>query len=268
MRMVKRLLGVVCGICVLSSAYADDDAKLAQQLANPVASLISVPFQYNYDDKFGVTDDGSRHLINIQPVIPFSITDSLNVISRTILPVISQNDMPTGNDSDGLGDTLQSFFVSPKEPTSRGLIWGVGPAFLLPTATDKFLGSEKWGMGPTAVALTQQGPWTFGGLTNHIWSFAGESDRRDVNATYFQPFMSYITRTKTTINLNSESTYDWGDRNWAVPVNLVVSQLFKIGSQPMQFGVGPRYWIESPEGGSEGWGARAVFTILFPRDGA
>jgi hypothetical protein len=246
--------------------FADDDAKLAQQLANPVASLISVPMQYNYDDKYGVTDEGSKHLINVQPVIPFSISDSYNVISRTILPVVAHSESVFGGgETGGLGDTLQSFFFSPKEPTAGGLIWGAGPAFLLPTATDKLLGAEKWGLGPTAVGLRQHGAWTYGGLINHLWSIAGDNSRGDVNASFMQPFVSYITTTKTTFTLNSESTYDWRDSNWSVPVNLMVSQLFKIGDQPMQLGVGPRYWVEAPEGGPEGWGARAVFTLLFPR---
>jgi hypothetical protein len=250
---------------ISAPCYADEDADLAQQLANPVASLISVPLQYNFDDKYGVTDQGSKHLVNIQPVIPFSVSESFNVISRTILPVVAHSEPSVESDSSGLGDTLQSFFFSPKQPTSNGLIWGAGPVLLLPTATDNTLGAEKWGLGPTFVGLRQKGAWTFGGLTNHIWSYAGDDSRRDVNSTFIQPFISYITSTKTTITINSESSYNWHERNWSTPVNLIVSQLFKIGSQPMQFGIGPRYWIESPDGGPEGWGARAAFTLLFPK---
>ena len=244
---------------------ADGDAKLAQQLANLLASLISEPLQYNYDDKFGVGDDGSKHLINVQPVIPFSNSDTYNVISRTILPVVAHSEGSRGADSGGLGDTLQSFFFSPKEPTTRGWILGAVPALLLPTATESDLGSEKWGLGPTGVALHQRGAWTFGGLANHIWSIAGDDARSDVNGTFMQPFMSYITATKTTITLKSESTHNWDDRYWSVPITLIVNQLFRIGTQPMQIGIGPRYWVESPSGGPEGWGARAVVTLLFPR---
>lgn len=256
---------VLIGIFPFNSCWADDDSKLAQQLANPVASLVSVPFQYNYDDKYGITDEGSKHLINLQPVIPFAISDSLNLISRTILPLIVHSEPSFASDSSGLGDTLQSFFFSPKEPTSSGLIWGAGPALLLPTATDDTLGANQWGLGPTAVVLRQQAAWTFGALTNHLWSFAGDDSRADVNATYIQPFMSYITETKTTITINSESTYNWAENNWSVPLNLIVSQLLKIGSQPMQIGIGPRYWVESPSGGPEGWGARVALTLLFPK---
>ncbi len=112
-------------------------------------------------------------------MIPFSLTEDWNLVSRTIMPVLWQNDVAPGvKDRSGLGDTTQSLFFSPKAPTSGGLTWGAGPVFLLPTATDDLLGGDKWGAGPTAVALTQRGPWTVGVLANHIWSFVGDDNRR------------------------------------------------------------------------------------------
>lgn len=259
------ILGITFFLFSPLPTLADDDAELAKKLANPVASLISVPFQYNYDEDFGVANDGSKHLMNIQPVIPISISDDLNVISRTILPVIAQDDIPSGSSRSGIGDILQSFFISPKEPTARGLIWGLGPAFLLATASDDTLGGEKWALGPTFVGLKQEGPWTYGILMNHVWSFAGVDYRKDVDSTYLQPFLSYITSTHTTFSLNSESTYDWVDNHWNAPANLLVNQLFKVGDQRIQFGVGPRYWIDSPGAGPNGWSMRAVLTLLFPQ---
>ena len=269
MRNTKIIRSLVLLMTVLAfiaaPVKAEDDAELAKKLANPIAALISVPFQYNYDENYGSNDDGSRHYINIQPVIPISITDDLNLISRTILPLIDEDDVPSGTSETGIGDIVQSFFFSPKAPTSGGLIWGAGPVFLVPTASDEVLGGEKWGIGPTFVGLKQEGPWTYGLLTNHIWSFAGTDSRNDVSATFLQPFLSYITQTKTTFSLNTESTYDWESSNWSIPVNALVSQLFKVGDQRFQIGAGPRYWAESPDGGPESWGVRAVFTLLFPR---
>lgn len=147
------LIGIIA-IAAASPAFAQE-ADLAKQLSNPIASLISVPFQVNYDRGYG-PDDGHRVTLNIQPVIPISLNEDWNLISRTILPVISQDDIagPSG-DQFGLGDTVQSFFFSPKEPTAGGIIWGAGPVFLIPTATDDLLGGEKWGIGPTVVALKQ-----------------------------------------------------------------------------------------------------------------
>jgi hypothetical protein len=146
-----------------------------------------------------------------------------------------------------LGDIVASQFFSPAEPTASGWIWGAGPVELLPTATDELLGGRKWGLGPTAVALKQNGPWSYGMLANHIWSVAGDDDRADVNATFIQPFLSYVTKTHTTLGLAAESTYDWESDQWTVPVIPQIAQLFKIGPQIMQLLVGATYYAASPE---------------------
>jgi hypothetical protein len=227
-------------------AAPDQAAELAKKLQNPVASLISIPFQSNFDFRIGPSDAGWRYTLNVQPVIPISIGSDWNLIVRTIIPYIHQEDvfkgpalifeedidgvpvdvtrgpLPLGHVQDGLGDIVQSFFLSPKDPVA-GWILAAGPVFLYPSATDDLLGSEKWGAGPTALVLQQKKGWTYGVLFNHIWSFAGEENRRSVNATFLQPFISYITKTKTTFGLNTESTYNWNDSQWTVPLNLTVS---------------------------------------------
>ena len=261
-----RLVLIVVIYLVSLPVSAQDEAELAKQLANPVASLISVPIQANYDDDFGPIDEGSMLRINIQPVIPITLNDDWNLISRTILPIVDQNKIPTAGFSEtGLGDTVQSLFFSPKSPTTNGWIWGAGPVLLLPTATDEILGSEKWGIGPTAVVLRQSGPWTFGALANHIESFAGESQRADISATFLQPFVTYITPKQTTFAFNTESTYDWENGQWSVPFNFAVSQLLRAGNQLFQLGGGIRYWANAPDGGPEGWGFRLQFTLLYPK---
>jgi hypothetical protein len=137
--------------------------------------------------------------------------------------------------------------------------------FLLPTGSDDLLTADQWAAGPTAVVLKQQGPWTYGALANHLWSFAGDEDRRDVNATFLQPFLSYSTPTAWTFALNTESTYDWEGEEWNVPVNAIVSKVTKVGSQLVSVGGGLRYWADSPDSGAEGLGVRLVFTLLFPK---
>jgi hypothetical protein len=167
-------------------------AELAQELSNPLADLMTIPIQMNYDRDIGPLDDGWKLQTNIQPVIPIEWGDNWNLITRTIMPVISQNDIAPGTGSQfGLGDINLSLFFSPREPTSSGLIWGVGPVLLLPTATDSLLGAKKWGAGPAGVALTMRGPWTMGILANHVWSYAGDSDRQDISNTFAQPFLAY-----------------------------------------------------------------------------
>jgi hypothetical protein len=239
---------------------------LAKKLANPVASLISVPFQLNYDQDIGPEDDGDRWVLNVQPVVPITLNEDWNLISRTILPFVSQSDLYPGAGSQaGIGDIVQSVFFSPKEPTAGGWIWGAGPVLLLPTGSDDLLTTDQWAAGPTAVLLKQQGSWTYGALANHLWSFAGGDDRADIDATFLQPFVSYTTPTAWSVALNTESTYDWEGEQWSVPVNCVVTKVTKVGSQLVSVGGGVRYWADSPDNGPEGVGFRIVVTLLFPK---
>ncbi len=268
--MVKKMYRCFAALLVptlfLSSVNALADSDLAKKLSNPVSDLISVPFQHNWDNRYGPVEGGRKYTLNIQPVIPISIGEDWNLISRTILPVVSQEEIfPGSGDQTGLSDTVQSAFFSPKEPTEGGVTWGVGPVFLLPTGTEPLLGTEKWGAGPTGVVLKQTGPWTIGGLVNHIWSFAGNDNRADVNSTFVQPFLAYNTPTSWTYTLQTESTYDWEAEQWNVPVHFLVAKVFKVGKQTYQIQAGPRYYAESPATGGQDWGFRLNWVMLFPK---
>ncbi len=239
-----------------------DAHELAKKLSNPVASLISFPLQSNFDFGMG-TGSGWRYQMNIQPVVPFRLNSKWNLISRTILPVIHQHNVANIGTQSGLGDITQSFFFSPAE--SKKFIWAVGPALLIPTATNDLLGTRKFGVGPTVLALKQDKGLTYGVLTNHIWSVAGDDDRASVNATFLQPFFAYNTRDAWTYTLNTESSYDWTGNHWSVPINFTVSKLLKFGRHPVSLGGGIRCWATSPVGGPENCGLRMVVTPLFPR---
>lgn len=245
------------------AAGGDDTAELAKKLANPVASLISVPLQSNFDVRMGA-GNGWRYTLNVQPVIPIALSPNWNLISRTIIPIIHQANATGPRTSEsGLGDITQSLFFSPNK--SEPFIWAVGPVFLVPTATNANLGTQKFGIGPTVLVLKQQHGWTIGVLANHIWSVAGKSSRADVNSTFLQPFLSYSTKDGWTYSINTESTYDWNGHTWSVPINPFASKLVRFGKQPVSFGAGLKCWVTTPSGGPETCSVRIVVTALFPK---
>ena len=240
-----------------------DAADLAKQLSNPVASLISVPFQFNWDTGIG-PKDADAITLNIQPVIPFKLNEDWNLISRTIVPVRWRDTPADRIDSTfGLGDAVQSIFLSPSAPVG-GWIVGAGPVALLPTATDPAFQGRQLGLGATGVGLRQHGGWTYGLLANHIWGVTNPGDRARVNATFLQPFVSYTTQSATTFALLTETTYDWQAHQWTVPINAAVSQLVTIGGQHLSLQLGGRVYAQKPSGGPD-WGARAAVTFLFPK---
>jgi hypothetical protein len=267
---VRRLILVLVALLSVANVAlgADEaggasEAELAKKLQNPIANLISVPIQSNWDFDIGPAR-AMRYTANIQPVIPVSLTADWTLITRTIVPIVhAESPIPGGRDASGTGDIVQSFFFSPAEAVGGSIVGG-GPVFLYPSASDELLGAEKWGAGPTAVVLQQRSGWTYGALANHLWSYAGEDDREDVSATFLQPFVSYTTRTYTTPGLNTESVYDWKHSQWTIPLNASVTQLLKIAGQPVSFQVGGRYYAEAPTGGPD-WGLRFVVTLLFPK---
>jgi hypothetical protein len=262
----KSFLFMAANLACFGLLMADQEEDLALKLANPVANMVSIPIQANYDQNIGPEDEGSIWRINVQPVIPFELNEEWNLITRTILPIIDQSDIPQkGSGKFGLGDITASQFFSPKAPTANGWIWGAGPVWLLPTATSSSLGAKKWGLGPTAVFLKQENGITYGALVNHIWSFAGKSSRPDINATFMQPFVSLTTESATTFGLNVESTYDWQTSEWAIPINLTVGQLVPMGNMPVSLTAGVRYWAVSADNGPEGWGFRLAVTLLLPK---
>ena len=242
------------------------EADLAQELTNPLADLMTIPIQMNFDRNIGVEDDGQKIQTNIQPVVPFHLSEDWNMISRTIVPLVHQDDIFPGAGSQfGLGDINLSLFFSPRKPTSGGMIWGAGPIFLLPTATDSKLGADKWGAGPTGVVLAMRGPWTMGVLGNHIWSVGGNGDRPDISSTFLQPIAAYTWPSAWTVSVQSESTYDWKTEKWSIPVNAAVSKLVRWGKVPVSLQAGVGYWLESPNTGPEGWRFRLQANFVLPK---
>lgn len=243
-------------------SYADE-GSLARASQNPVASLISLPLQSNF---FFQEDTGDLlYNLNVQPVVPFSLNEDWNLITRTIIPFFALENAPSGFDSVGLGDINTSLFFSPTR--SGRVIWGAGPILSFPTATDDLFGSGKWSAGPAAVALTMHGPWVIGALANNVWSYAGDGDRRSVNAFLVQPFINYNLQDGWFLVSAPVITSDWkadSDERWTVPIGGGVGRVFPIGRQPVNTSLQAYYNVERPSGGPE-WSLRFSLSLLFPR---
>jgi len=260
------LVGACCAWPVMA---ADDATSLAKAAQNPVASMISLPLQFNMNFDTGPEDD-LQTVLNIQPVVPFSLGENWNLITRTIMPVISQPDFGVySKRENGIGDIQFSTFLSPKAPSSGGWIWGAGPIVQLDSATDDRLGQGAWGLGPTAVALRIAGPWVYGALVNNVWSVSEDDDRGEVNQFLMQPFINYNFPSSPGryLTFSPIITADWeadSGQEWLVPVGLGIGQVTRLGEQPVNLQGAFYYNVERPDG-APNYQVRLQFQFLFPK---
>jgi hypothetical protein len=247
-------------------AQTDQEAaELAKKTQNPVSDMISLPFQNNTN--FGIGQyNRTQNVLNIQPVAPFNLNEKWNLITRTIVPVILQPDIAESSGSTfGLGDINASLFLSPAKPGK--IIWGAGPVLSFPTATNRVLGTGKWGIGPSAVALTMSGPWVIGVLANNVWSVAGNSERGNVSFFLLQYFINYNMSGGWYITSSPVITANWkadSDNRWTVPFGIGAGRIFHAGSQPMNAQIAFYYNVASPEFGAD-WTLRVQLQLLFPK---
>jgi hypothetical protein len=248
--------------------FAQDKAplsseELAKKLANPIASLISVPFQNNFDYGIGM-NKGSRYVLNVQPVIPMRVGKNMNLITRWIVPIISQHNITGPRQSEGgIGDAVISGFLSPTN-TKNGVTWGAGPVLLVPLGGGPFLSGRQFGMGPSLVALKQKNGWTYGGLVNQIWG-TGDSSKPDINQMFVNPFVTYNWKSGAGITAAIEWTENWAQNNSVVFFEPMVSGLTSFGKQKVSIAVGPRLNIAAPEAVKSKFGLRASVVLLFPK---
>jgi len=254
-----------------SEEFTDAEAlALAKKSQNPISNMRSFKFQNNTNLGIG-PDDSSQNMMNIMPVLPFQLNDDILVISRTIIPVVSQPSVLTpANEGrvNGVGDTSMQFFLSPMDTSSTGgTVWGVGPAFVLPTATDDSLGNDKWAAGISGILLAQPGRWVYGGVASNVWSFAGSGDR-DTNLLTLQYFINYNFDGGWYALTSPIMTADWEadkDHRWTVPIGGGFGRLFKIGSQPVTAQISAYKNVITPDDYGPDWQVRAMMMWMFPR---
>ena len=250
---------------VQEAAQEAQTEALATEAQNPISNLVSVPFQYNLTPGIGPNEDQTQSLLNIQPVVPFSLSPDLTLVTRTILPVLSQ---PTAaGNQNGIGDLNPSFFFVPKPRGAWTL--GFGPTLLLPTATDQSLGSGQWGAGPAGVAVYTKGAWVAGALVNQIWSFAGDRDRAAVGAFLVQPFVNYNLPGGWYLVSSPIITANWQRANnpWILPVGGGFGRVFRVGRQPMNASLQAYGNVIKPDGFGDVT-VRAQLQFLFPKGGS
>jgi hypothetical protein len=244
---------------------AEELARLAQ---NPIANLVSVPFQNNTNFNYGPRD-GTQNILNIQPVIPVTIDKDWNLITRTILPIVTQPGFTEGQSSTtGLGDLQFSGFLSPSRPGPGGLIWGVGAIMQAPTNSNDRLGNDRWGLGPTAVALRIEkgSPWVYGALVNNVWSVGGGDDPK-YNNFLLQPFLNYNFKGGTYLTSAPIVTADWeasGSQRWTVPVGGGIGHIFHLGRLPVNMQLSAYWNVIAPDNGPD-WQLRFQIQFMFPK---
>jgi hypothetical protein len=256
-------------------AFSQSDSDLAKQTQNPLADLISLPFQNNFDFNIG-PNDRTQYTLNIQPVAPFKLTEKWSLITRTIFPLLYKPDiLENSGGVFGIGDTTFTSFISPRD--SGKLIWGVGPIFLLPTATDDKLGTGKWGAGPSVVALITPDPWVIGFLVSNVWSFAGDSDRNKVNLFTLQYFINYNLPNGwylTSAPINKANWEAEDGNKWTIPIGGGGGKVVRIGKLPVNIQTQVFYNVEKPEIELPGllpdvsaadWQFRFQMQFLFPK---
>ncbi len=258
------LLILMLVIARVGHGQENGDDDLAKATQNPLASMISLPFQNNTN--FGIgPDDDTQNILNIQPVWPFSLGEDWNFVTRTIIPVISQPGVAPGESrTNGVGDITFTGWVSPKN--TGKWIWGVGGALVLPTATDDALGNDKWSVGPSVVVLTMPGKWVIGSLISNVWSVGGSGDQ-DVNFFTWQYFVNYNMDNGWYLTSAPIITANWeadSNNTWTVPFGGGVGRIFRIGKQPLNAQVSAYYNVEKPTSGAD-WQLRLQLQMLFPK---
>lgn len=239
---------------------------LLQKLANPLAALASLSTSLEFDYHIGPGLDGHRTTLFARPTIPVQLSDSWTVLSRTIVPVIYQEEvLPGGGTQAGVGDVTEAAYLATMEAGPRGWVGGIGPIVRFPTGSEELLTSRKWSAGPTLALVKQQDEFTYGLVASQLWSFAGSDARQDLNLGVWDMFLTYRTTGLWNLTFHLPLTYDFNAHDWTVPLVLSVEKLVSFQSAPVTISFGVHYWAESPDNAPHDLGFQFGLTLVFPK---
>jgi len=235
---------------------------LAKQAQNPVADMVSVPVQFNWYTGGGLGDE-TMQVTNIQPVFPLGLDQDWLLVARTIVPVVNAP-APFGERSTGIGDIQEQLYLTPTK--SSAWVYGFGPVFSFPTATNDALTTGQFALGPTFVILTMPGKWVIGAVVNNLWRIAGSDNTTAINAFFAQPFINFNLKRGWAISTSPAITADWNapsGQEWTVPVGLGVSKVDRIGKQPVNLSLQYYHNVVRPDNAGADV-VRMQFTLLYP----
>ena len=242
--------------------------EIAKASQNPLTAMYSLPIQNNTYFNVG-PDKKTKNVANFQPVLPVDFSEDWTVVTRTIIPVVSNPSLYEDpyERTNGIGDTTFTAFFTPKKTGPSGIVWGVGPTVYMPTASDNDLGTKKWGAGASAVGLKVSGKWVYGALVSNIWDFAGAGDK-EINLMTFQPFVNYNMGKGWFLASVPIITADWtadSKHTWTVPMGMGIGKAMKMGKIPVIVQIHSYYNVEKPDDYGEDWQMRFQIQWLFPR---
>jgi len=239
--------------------------ELLKELANPLSALASLAILTDFDYHIGPGLDGHRTTVNLQPTLPVHLGDQWNLISRSNLPVIYQEEIAPGAGTQfGVGDVTEALYLAAVEPTGRGWIFGVGPVLRAPTGSDDLMTAGKWALGPSLAAVQLKGDFNYGLIASQLWSFAGSDKRSDIEIGTLEPFVTYRAENLWNLSLRVPTSYDFISHQWIIPVSLTVEKLVSFQAYPVTISFGLRYWADGPDNGPHDLAFRFGLTFVFP----
>jgi hypothetical protein len=242
-----------------------NEEQLLKQLANPLSAMASVATVLNFDYHIGPGEDGHRTTLSFQPTIPLHLGEQWNIVSRTVLPIVYQEDVTPGAGSQlGIGDLTEAVYAAKVEPGPRGWVWGAGPIVQVPIGSEDLLTNKKWSLGPSAAAVKQLDDFTFGIIASQIWSIGGSGQRPDVNMGLYSPFITYQSEGLWNLELQVPFTYDFNAHQWTVPVQLRIEKLVSFKKVPVTISFGVRYWADGPQSSPHDLAFFFGLTLAFP----